>query len=190
MKNLCIAALIALTASFTSPAQTARDKEIRSSQIVKRILIRGNQRIPLPQIKSWIATQKNRVYTPEELDQDIRALYDTGHFDDVKVYVEQGLHGGKIVTFELMERPLIHDIAFEGIDSSLRTEVIEEWRKRGIELVKGSEFEPLTIRRAAKIMQDLLVSKEHWDIKLIPHVERQTANEVLIVFKVEFPSHR
>lgn len=188
MKNLCIAALLALTASFISQAQTAREKQIRSSQIVERVLIRGNRRIPQSQIKSRIATHKNSVYKPEELDHDLRALYDTGHFEDVRVYVEGGLHGGKIVTFEAMERPLIHDMAFEGIDSSLQTEVMEEWRKRGIELVTGSEFDPVTITRGAKIMQDLLVIKEHRDINVIPYVERQTADEVLIVFKVKFPS--
>jgi outer membrane protein assembly factor BamA len=117
----------------------------------------------------------------------LRAPFDTGHFTDVKVYVEEGLHGGKIITFEVMDRLLILDVSFEGLDSSQQAQAEEEWHKQGIELSKGSEYDPVRIRRAAKIVQEILNQQQSSNLLAMPYVEQQTATEVSITFKVERP---
>lgn len=76
-------------------------------------------------------------------------------------------------------------IDYEGIDSSQQADVTEEWRNQKIELSKGSEYDPVTIRRAARIMQNLLAAKQNQVVKVIPYVEQQTVNEVLVTFKVK-----
>jgi outer membrane protein assembly factor BamA len=106
------------------------------------------------------------------------------------VFVEDGLLGGKIVTFEVTDRPLIFDIAYDGIDSSQQAEVLEGWRRQKVELFKGLEYDPVRIRQAKKIMQDLLTRKENQSVKVNPYIERQTATEVLVTFKVEVGSQR
>ena len=184
MKSLCVAVLLTTSVMPAAWAQTPTDKQTSGSQLIERLVIRGNRRIPESAIKSWINPHKRSVYDPEKLNRDVRALYDTGHFADIKVYVEEGLNGGKIVTFEVMDRLLILDIAYEGIDSPQETEIVEEWSKQKVEVYKGSEFDPVKIRRAAKIMQALLISKGSKDARVIPYIEQQTATEVLIVFKV------
>ena len=190
MKRLCIAVLLTLTATATISAQDTRDKQTTGSQFIERVNIRGNRRIPESEVKTWISTHKRRVYKPERLDRDVRALYDTGHFENVKVFVEQGLRGGKIVTFEVMHRPLILGIDYEGIDPSQQAEITEEWRSQKLELSKGSEYYPVRVRRAAKIIQDLLTNKENMSVRINPYVEQQTATEVLVVFKVEVGSQK
>jgi outer membrane protein insertion porin family len=136
-------------------------------------------------IKSWIGARRGDSYSPEQLDRDVRALHDTGHFDDVKVYVEDGLRRGKIITFEVSERPLILEINCEGIDEATQAEVFEEWRKQKIELSKGSEYDPVKVRRAAAAIQELLVRRGNKRAKVNPMVERQTPTGVLVLFKVE-----
>jgi outer membrane protein insertion porin family len=177
-------------ATATISGQTTRNKGASNSQNVERVFIRGNRRISETDIKSWISTHKRGVYSPEKLNGDVRTLFDTGHFADVKVYVEEGLHGRKIVTFEVIDRPLIFDIEYEGIDFSQQAEIIEEWHKQKVELSKGSEYDPVRIRRAAQIMQDLLINKQKRVVKVIPYIEQQTATEVLVTFKVEIVSQR
>ena len=96
---------------------------------VEQVNIRGNRRIPESTIKIWIGTREGDPYNPQQLDRDVRALYAQGHFDDVKVYAEEGTRGGKIITFEVRERPLLLEIKYEGLKSVQQSTVLEEFRK-------------------------------------------------------------
>lgn len=184
MKTLSITIFIALT-TITVSAQTTKDTKASQSQTVEQVIVRGNRRIPESDIKSWISTHEDGVYTPRKLDRDVHALFDTAHFTDVRVYVEDGLHDGKIITFEVTERPLILSIDFEGIDPSQQAQVAEQWRKQGIELSKDTEYDLAIARRAAKIIQEFLNEQRAGNLKVIAYVERQTATEVSVTFKVE-----
>ena len=85
----------------------------------------------------------------------------------------------------MTERPLIQDIAYEGIDQATQEEVSEEWRKQKIDLSIGSEYDPLKVKRAAAALKDLMVKRGNQRAKVNPMVEQQTATAVMIVFKVE-----
>src|SRR5579862_4891912 len=80
---------------------------------IEQINIKGLRRIPESTAKIWISSREGDVFTPAQVDSDIRALYAQGHFSDVKVYQEDGNRGGKIITFEVLEFPLILDIKYE-----------------------------------------------------------------------------
>jgi len=185
MKMTCTVVLLSLLAATTLSAQDANRSKRTESQPIERVIMRGNRRIPASTIRSWISTRKGESYSPEKLDHDVRALHDTGHFADVKVYVEDGLRRGKIITFEVTERPIILEVVYEGIDQATEDEVLEEWRKQKIELSKGSEYDPVKVRRAAAVIQDVLVRRGYQQAKVNPMVERQTPTGVSIVFKVE-----
>ncbi len=185
MKIICTIVLLGLLGGTTLSAQERKSGKQTESQLVEEIDIRGHRRTPASTIKSWIGTRKGASYSPEQLDRDVRSLYDTGHFTDVKVYVEEGLHGGKIVTFEVMERPIILEIAYEGIDQATQAEVLEEFYKQKVELSKGSEYDPVTVKRAATIIRELLVRQGNQQAQVTPLVEQQTSTGVSIVFKVK-----
>jgi outer membrane protein insertion porin family len=185
MKRICIIALLSLLTATTLCAQQANNGEGTESQHIERVSIRGNRRIPGSTIKSWIGARKGASYSPEQLDRDVRALHATGHFEDVKVYVEDGLRRGKIVTFELTERPLIHEIVFEGIDQDTQIEVREQWRNQEIDLSQDSEYDVVKVRRAAAVIHDVLVRRGDQRAKVNPMVNRQTATTVSLIFKLE-----
>jgi outer membrane protein insertion porin family len=185
MKRISTIVLLSLLAATTLSAQEANRGEPTESQLVERVIIRGNRRIPTSTIKSLIGTRKGDSYRPEQLDRDVRVLHDTGHFEDVKVYVEDGLRRGKIVTYELAERPLILEIAYEGIDQTTVAEVLEELRKQKVELQKGAEYDPVKVRRAAAVIRDLLVRRGNQLTKVNAMVEQQTQTGVSLVFKVQ-----
>ena len=185
MKGLCIAVLFSVIAPPTTPAQAPSVKETAGSQIVERILIRGNRRITESEIKSLLSTRKHGVYQSKKLDRDVRTLYASGHFEDVLVYVENGIHGGKIVTFEAVERPLILNIEYEGIDSIQQEEVQQEWSRQKVDVSKGAEYNPATIKLAGKILQELITKKKNQSVRVIPMVERLTATDVSVNFIVE-----
>lgn len=185
MRILSLVISVSLITAAATSAQTAKDKKTSRTQVVEQVDIRGHRRISEAEIKSWIRTHEDGAYNPRKLDRDVRSLFNTGHFTDVKVYVEDGRHDGKIITFEVMERPLIYAVAFEGIDPTQQAEVADEWRKQGIEMSQGSEYDQVRVRRAAKIIQELLNSQQSNGLKVMPYVEHQTATEVSVTFKLE-----
>ncbi|MEK6407919.1 MAG: POTRA domain-containing protein [Acidobacteriota bacterium] len=185
MKKISTVVFLGLLTATTLSAQEANSREPPESQLIERVIIRGNRRIPASTIKSWIATRKGDSYGADQLDRALRALFVTGHFFDVKVYAEDGLRRGKIVTFEVLERPLIQEIAYEGIDLPTQAEVREEWRKQKIDLSQGSEYDPVKVRRAAAVIKDLLVKRGNQRARVSPLVEQSTATTVSIVFKIE-----
>src|SRR5712692_2655370 len=158
---------------------------------VEQVLIRGQRRIPESTIKIWIGTREGDPYNPGQLDRDVRALYAQGHFDDVKVFAEEGTRGGKIITFEVSERPLLLDIKYEGLHSVQQSTVLEEFRKRSVGLSKESQYDAVKAKRAAAVIKELLANEGRPEAKVEPAVERISGTAVALTFKIdEGPRYR
>jgi outer membrane protein insertion porin family len=152
---------------------------------VEQVLIRGNRRIPESTVKIWIGTREGDPYNPIQLDRDVRALYAQGHFEDVKVYAEEGTRGGKIITFEVKERPLLLDIKYEGLKSVQQSTVLEEFRKRSVGLSKESQYDAVKAKRAAAVIKELLANEGRPEATVEPVVENISQTAVALTFKVD-----
>jgi outer membrane protein insertion porin family len=183
MMSVGLAALIVFTsAPATSlPASAAQLSEGR--QQVEQVFIRGNRRIPESEVRSSISTHAGTDYDPKRLDRDVQSLFETGHFDDVRVFAEGGTRGGKIVTFEVRDKPLVSVIRFKGVDSGQQSEIIDEWSRQGLELATGSEYDPVMVRRACRIIRELLNSEENMHLRVTASAQEQSG-EIAITFKV------
>jgi outer membrane protein insertion porin family len=151
---------------------------------IEDVHIQGNRRIPESTVQIWITTRKGDPYNPATLDRDIRALYAQGHFQDVKVYTEDGPKGGKIVTFEVKEWPLILEIKYDGLKSVEQSKILEEYRKRQIGLSKESQFDPVKAKRAAAVVKDMLADEGHPDATVEPVTEDISKTAISLTFKV------
>src|SRR5689334_1926237 len=119
---LClIAGLFVVTAAWSAVKFISSLQTIAHAQsqdvIVEQVNFHGNRRIPESTIKIWISTREGDVYNPAQIDRDVRASYAQGYFDDVKAFAEDGTRGGKILTFEVKERPLLLEINYTGLKS-------------------------------------------------------------------------
>lgn len=151
---------------------------------VEQVLIRRNRRIPESTIRIWIGTREGDPYNPAQLDRDVRALYAQGHFEDVKVYAEEGTRGGKIITFEVIERPLLLDIKYEGLKSVQQSTVLEEFRKRSVGLSKESQYDAVKAKRAAAVIKELLANEGRPEATVDPVVESISGTAVALTFKI------
>jgi outer membrane protein insertion porin family len=152
---------------------------------VEQVLIRGNRRIPESTIRIWIGTREGDPYSPAQIERDIRALYAQGHFEDVKIYAEEGTRGGKIITFEVRERPLLLEIKYEGLKSIQQSTVLEEFRKRSVGLSKESQYDAVKAKRAAAVIKELLANEGHPEATVTPVVEDISKTAVSLTFKVD-----
>ncbi|HUS53737.1 MAG TPA: POTRA domain-containing protein, partial [Thermohalobaculum sp.] len=75
------------------------------------VTIRGNRRIEVGTILSYMELPTDRAVTAEDLNSAVRRLFDTGLFRDVQV-----IPGQDQLIVEVIENPSISVIAFEGND--------------------------------------------------------------------------
>src|SRR5262249_53790091 len=136
------------------------DRAGQSQEVpVETVHISGNRRIPESTVTIWITRPEGEPYNPITLDRDARALYPQGHLKDVSVVAEDGTRGGKIVTFEVKEWPLILDIKYDVLKSVPTSKLLEEYRKKQIGISKESQYDPVKARRAASVIKDLLADE-------------------------------
>ena len=149
--------LYAQNPPLTAPS-AARTPAPEGAIKVQAVEFRGNRRVPAATLRARIFTQPGDAYDEAALRRDFMALYNTGLFDDLVLNVEDG-ESGKIVTFEVHERPNIRSIEYKGNTSVTTSDILDRFRDRKVGLTVESRFEPTRIKRAEKVLKDLLAER-------------------------------
>ncbi len=82
-----------------------------SAKIVKGIDVVGNKSIGVATILSKIKTRVGQEYIENVISDDLKRLYNTGYFSDVKVD-KKDVDGGYKVIINLVEKPIVEEITF------------------------------------------------------------------------------
>jgi outer membrane protein insertion porin family len=80
---------------------------------VLKIRTEGNRNIRERVILAQVKTKKNDLYDPDKLRKDVQSIYGLGNFEDVSLEVTD-VPGGVLVTYKVVEKPLIKRIDFKG----------------------------------------------------------------------------
>src|SRR5215472_16904062 len=96
----------------------------QTGQIIEKIDIVGNRRIPTETVKSRIYTREGDVYDEAALQRDLRSIWNSGYFDDVRIEREQGPKGW-LVHIYVKEKPTIRTIEYHGLNSVSVSDVLE-----------------------------------------------------------------
>jgi len=123
-------------------------------------------------LRARIFSHQGDVYNENILDRDFMALWNTGFFDDVRLEVVDSEKGGKIVTFFVREKKLVRSIDYKGLGSVQQSDVLDEFKKRKVGLSIQSQYDPVTIRRAEVVLQEMLAAHG----KMFATVRHRTRN--------------
>jgi len=82
-----------------------------TSTIVKSIEVKGNKAISIATILSKIKTRVGQEYLQSVISDDLKRLYNTGYFSDVRVD-RQDYKGGFKVIIYLDEKAIVEEITF------------------------------------------------------------------------------
>jgi outer membrane protein insertion porin family len=83
---------------------------------IAEIRIQGNRRIEADAIRARIATQPGDRYDAARIAEDVRQIHALGFFENVRVLAAQ-TPGGRVLTFEIEENPVVRQITIAGNDS-------------------------------------------------------------------------
>src|SRR5271157_5664365 len=155
--------------AFPGEEQQAKADQPQGQEFVERIDWEGNRRIRRDTLQARIFTRPGDPYNEDTLRRDFQALWNTQFFEDVKLRVEDSPDkpGGKIITFVVVERPVIRRIRYEGIKSISESDILDRFKE------------------AEVVLKDLLAEHGRQFATVTPEYERiASSNAVILVFRI------
>jgi len=146
--------------------------------IVKDLTVEGNRRVQEAVILGRIQSTVGSTFVPGRLSDDLRAIFALGFFDDVRMRVED-FEGGVKITFVVVERPFVRDVAFAGnkkVDTAVLTEKID--------LRLGSVYNPVDVQRAVQALKEHYEEQGYFEVRISPDVERFADGDVRVIFRI------
>jgi outer membrane protein insertion porin family len=169
------------TGLLSDPAQ-----QNEPQPFVEEIDFVGNRRIRRDTLLARIFTRQGDPYNEETLRRDFQALWNTQFFEDVKLRVEDGgKPGGKVIIFEVKERPVIRRIRYEGIHSISESDILDRFKEKKVGLTVESQFDPTRIKKAEVVLKELLGEHGRQFATVTPQYEKiASSNAVILTFKI------
>ncbi|WP_027534055.1 outer membrane protein assembly factor BamA [Bradyrhizobium sp. WSM3983] len=146
-----------------------------AAQTTDAIVIEGNRRVEAETVRSYLKAGPNGQFDQVAIDDGLKALIETGLFQDVKV----NRAGGHIVV-SVVENAVIGRVAFEG-NKKIKDE----------QLSAETQSKPRGTFSRAMVQSDTLRIAEiyrrsgRYDVRVTPEIIEQPSNRVDLVFTVE-----
>ena len=97
--------------------------------LVEKIEVLGNERVSLETVRSYLSLDTGENITPNAVQESIRQLYATGFFQDVSIYLD----ATGTLQIEVLERPSIAEVTFEGNELIKTEDMKQAMQTLGIE---------------------------------------------------------
>jgi outer membrane protein insertion porin family len=145
---------------------------------IDSVLVKGNQRVESDAILAIVESRKGESLDFDKLDKDLRAIYAMGYFNDVRIETEDGAKG-KIVVFNVNEKPSIGRITFKG-NKKIKAEDLT--KESGIKLY--SIYNPNDVKQSVNKLRDYYRQEGYYNIEITHKVEDIPRNEVALAYEI------
>jgi outer membrane protein insertion porin family len=170
-------------APFTPPAGPMinipqSEAERAEGTPIVRIEISGNRRVAKEDIISYLREKPGHLFKVENLASDVRALWDSGFFDDIEVDMTR-IDQGIVLRFLVRERPNIKAVEFEG-----NSEIDNDKLQEAIEVKANTILSVQAVRRSVQKIKDAYAEKGYFLAEVESSIDPQRDNEVIVRFKI------
>jgi outer membrane protein insertion porin family len=169
-----LAALVLFAAPVAAPLAAMLVSSPAAAQTVATIEVQGNRRVEVETIRSYFKPGPAGRLDQGQIDDGLKALIETGLFQDVKI---NNVGGHLVVT--VVENPVIGRVAFEGNkkvkDDQLSAEVQSKPR--------GTFSRPM-VQSDAERIAEIYRHSGRYDVTVTPEIIEQPNNRVDLIFTV------
>jgi outer membrane protein insertion porin family len=158
--------------SFQPEPASAQD----ANQPIKSITVRGNKRIEVPAIRNRVTLKEGDLFTPDAVREQIRAIYQMGYFEDVRVEAEPA-PGGVTVAFVVTEKPFITEILFDGNDK-----VKDEKLREKMTVRNQSFLDQQQVKDSVERLRLLYEEEGHFSARVVPVLKTLDADRKSLTF--------
>jgi outer membrane protein insertion porin family len=175
---LCLLGLFLYTpgARAMAPAQPG--------QTIEDIRVDGNRRIPKETVLARVYTRAGDVYDEAALQRDLRSVWNTNYFDDVRIEREQG-DKGWIIHIYVREKPMIRTIDYHGLNSVSQSDVLERYKKVKVPMTVDSPYDATKVIKAKVVLQELLAEHGRQFATVTVQVQQIPPASVGVTFNVK-----
>ena len=146
------------------------------SEIIKKIEISGNERIPSETIKMFTKKNIGENIDDKDLNEILKRIYDSTFFEDVKVSIKENTL--KIV---VLENPLVENVEIKGPKAK---KIIEELKKN-LQVKARTSYNEISFLKDKKKITEILKQKGYFFSKVDVIVESLSDNKVNLIYNVE-----
>jgi outer membrane protein insertion porin family len=168
------AALILVAMPVAATVAAALISTPAAAQTASSIVVEGNRRVEVETIRSYFKPGPGGRLDQGRIDDGLKALIETGLFQDVKI----NQAGGRLVV-TVVENPVIGRVAFEGNkkvkDEQLSAEIQSKPR--------GTLSRPM-VQSDAQRIAEIYRRSGRYDVRVNPEIIEQPNNRVDLVFTI------
>ena len=165
-----------MLASVVDDSVKTINNSIKHKGGIQDIVVRGTVLIDPERVKNAMVSQVGDKVNAEKLDEDIRAVWAMGYFNDVSVYVENN----DVLVVEVAEKPRINAIRVLGSDA-----VSEEDAIGAMTTQTGSVLNEKNLINDIEIIKELYRKKAYYlveaNYEIQPVANNQGANIIINV---------
>lgn len=169
-----LAALMLVAMPVAATLGTLLAPSAAVAQTVDSITVEGNRRVEVETIRSYFKPGPGGRLDQARIDDGLKALIETGLFQDVKI----NQAGGRLVV-SVVESPVIGRVAFEGNkkvkDEQLSAEIQSKPR--------GTLSRPM-VQSDAQRIAEIYRRSGRYDVSVTPEIIEQPNNRVDLVFTI------
>ncbi|MCL4460466.1 MAG: outer membrane protein assembly factor BamA [Nitrospirae bacterium] len=169
--------LISVTGLFLFPSYSWSAPD-SNAIIVKKIEIKGNRRIDISTIRDKIHTKVGDIYADSSIRADLKNLYVTGYFSQIRVYAE-GYEGGIKLIYDLTERPTIEKISFIGNAAKSSSDL-----RKKLTLLPASFYDGNQVHENVERIKAVYRKAGYYNSQVIPLLKRLGRKKVELIFLI------
>ena len=144
------------------------------AQTVDSIQVEGNRRVEVATIRSYFKAGPGGRLDQGNIDDGLKALIETGLFQDVKI----NQAGGRLVV-TVVENPVIGRVAFEGNKKVKDEQLTSEIQSKP----RGTLSRPM-VQSDAQRIAEIYRHAGRYDVTVVPEIIEQPNNRVDLVFTI------
>ncbi|MGD9075230.1 MAG: outer membrane protein assembly factor BamA, partial [Desulfobacteraceae bacterium] len=146
---------------------------------IDSVQVKGNKRIESAAILAMVESKKGDGLDPDQLNKDLRAIYKLGFFTDVSIETEEGAKG-RVVIFNVREKPSIAQIVFEGNEEEKDKKLKEEVGIKEYSILNRGE-----IKQSVQRLREYYHQKGYYNVEIKERIEELPQNEVSLTYEIK-----
>ncbi|MBR0789133.1 outer membrane protein assembly factor BamA [Bradyrhizobium manausense] len=170
-----LATLIMFGAPVVAPVGAVFVSSPALAQTVQSISVEGNRRVEVETIRSYFKPGPGGRLDQGAIDDGLKALIETGLFQDVKI--NRGAGGALVVS--VVENPVIGRIAFEG-----NKKIKDEQLTAEIQSKARGTFSRAMVQSDTLRIAEIYRRSGRYDVTVVPEIIDQPSNRVDLVFTI------
>jgi outer membrane protein insertion porin family len=171
-----LAALIMFAAPVAaSLAAVSLASPANAVETVSSIEVVGNRRVEVETIRSYFKPGPGGALDAASIDDGLKALIETGLFEDVKIS-----HAGGHLVVTVVESPVINKVAFEGNKKIKDEQLTAEIQSKA----RGTLSRPM-VQSDAQRIAEIYRRTGRYDVHVNPEIIEQPNNRVDLVFEIQ-----